>query len=75
MGINETIVNDVVYFLKDTFHGRIQMFDVPNWTGDVTSTIYSRNGVTIEWSEYYGYVEIFGLTKEEFHAVQKSCGE
>ena len=29
-------------------------------------TVYDEDGITVDWCYYYEYIEIFGLTEEEF---------
>lgn len=71
---NNEKVDKVIAFLTVEYPEGIQMFDCANWCGDPTETIYEEDGVTIDACYYYGYVEIFGLTDEEFDYVKEKCG-
>lgn len=56
-------------FLKEKFADGIQMFNTKNWIGDSTVTIYYEDGIQIDFCQEYDYVEIFGLTNEEFESL------
>jgi hypothetical protein len=34
-------------------------------------TIYNEDGITVDYCYYYGYIEIFGLTDEEYKELEK----
>lgn len=38
-------------------------------------TIYDSNGVVIDYCPDYDYIEIFGLTDDEFAIVVEECGD
>lgn len=65
---------NVISFLKKRFPNKIQMFDTRNFVGDHMITIYDSNGVVIDYCPDYDYIEIFGLTDDEFAIVVKECG-
>lgn len=44
----------------------MQTFDCRNVVNDPMSTILAKNGVTIDYCYFWSYLEIFGLTKEEY---------
>lgn len=48
-----------------------QVFDCVGIAGDYTDTVYNEDGVIVEVSEYYEYVEILGLSKKEFQSLIK----
>lgn len=65
----------IIEFLKEYFDGeRIQMFDTRNTVGDWMTTIYMNHGVTIDYCPSWLYIEIFGLTDEEFNSVMEAIG-
>lgn len=47
------------------------LFNTRNLVGDLMSTIYDEDGLTIDVSYYYSYFEVFGLTNEEFKELRK----
>lgn len=58
-------------FLKEKFKEKIQAFDTRNIAGDSMGTIYNEDGITVDYCHYYGYIEIFGLTDEEYQELEK----
>lgn len=48
---------------------RMQTFDTRNVVGDPMETIYEAEGITIDYCEGYNYLEIFGLTDEEYRSL------
>ena len=65
----------IIEFLKEYFDGeRIQMFYTRNTVGDWMYTIYSDDGITIDYCSGWLYIEIFGLTDEEFNSVMEAIG-
>lgn len=66
---------NVISFLKKRFQNKIQMFDTRNFVGDHMITIYDSNGVVIDYCPDYDYIEIFGLTDDEFAIVVEECGD
>lgn len=65
---------NVISFLKKRFPNKIQMFNTRNFVGDHMITIYDSNGVVIDYCPGYEYIEIFGLTDDEFAIAVKECG-
>lgn len=66
---------NVISFFKKRFQNKIQMFDTRNFVGDHMITIYDSNGVVIDYCPDYDYIEIFGLTDDEFAIVVEECGD
>lgn len=62
-------VIDVINFLQERGLLTTQMFNSKNICGDTMETIYNKNGIVIEYCWKYDYLEIFGLTDEEFNLV------
>lgn len=62
-------VEKIVEFLKDRFPETIQMFNCRNTGGDFLFPIYEADNVTIEYCPSWMYIEIFGLTNEEFNSI------
>lgn len=44
----------------------MQAFNTRNLVGDIMDTIYEKDGIVVDICYYYNYIEIFGLTDEEF---------
>ncbi len=61
-------VESVSKFLTERFPKGIQMF---NCRGkDPVEIIYYENDVKIYWSWYYEYIEVFGLSDEEYAELE-----
>ena len=58
-------IEKLKYFLQENYPN-IQAFDTRNWAGDSLYTVYEEDGITVDYCYYYEYIEIFGLTEEEF---------
>lgn len=65
----ETKLDNLIAFLKRNFPKGIPMFDTRNIVGDPMITIYDRDGICVDECRFCGYIEIFGLTDEEFEKV------
>ena len=57
------------YFNEEEFP--LQAFNNKNVVGDITSTIYRNNGVTIDYCYSWDYIEIFGLSDRQFEILKK----
>ena len=53
-------------FLQDNYP-HIQAFNTRNLVGDSMETVYEEDGITVDYCEYWGYIEIFGLTENQFN--------
>lgn len=62
-------------FLKEMFPERIQMFDTRNFVGDFMITIYDQDGIQVDYCPHYEYVEIFGLSEEDFERINLEMGK
>lgn len=69
--MKENRLNKLKKFLKEKFKKRIQAFDTINTEGDSMETIYDEDGITVDYCYYYEYIEIFGLTNEEYKELEK----
>ena len=56
-------IKNVVEQYKDSNY---QIFNTMNLVGDSTEEIYNKDGVLIFECEYYGYLEVFGLSEKDF---------
>lgn len=64
-------MNKIKKFLKNTFDNGIQAFDTRNIVGDYMINIYNEDGVSIDYAPGYEYIEIFGLTDEEYQELEE----
>ena len=58
-------------FLKKAFENIIQAFTTKNIVGDYMYTIYDEDGIQVDYAPGYEYIEIFGLTDEEYKELEK----
>lgn len=59
----------LIAFLKEEFPKGIQMFNTKNIAGDYMITIYDEDNIEVDYAPSYEYIEIFGLSKDEFEHV------
>ena len=45
------------------------LFDSRNVVGDKMNTVYKQDGIQVDFCEYYDYLEIFGLSEEEWEVL------
>lgn len=56
-------------FLLDEGYEGTQTFRTRNIVGDYMSTIYEEDGITVDYCGGYDYLEIFGLSNEEYQSL------
>ena len=66
-------IENLIKFLKQRFKDGIQMFNTPSLAGDYRAPIYGKNGITVLWAPHYEYIEIYGISDEEFERVMKEA--
>ena len=66
-------IENLIKFLKERFKDGIQMFDTPSMVYDFRVPIYNKDEITVLFSPYYDYIEIFGISSEEFERVKKEA--
>ena len=59
----------LIEFLKKEFPNGIQMFNTRNIVGDTMYDIYSEDGIVVDYCYGYEYIEVFGLSDEEFNRL------
>ena len=62
-------IEKLIKFLKERFENGIQMFDTPSLVNDFRLPIYSEDEITVLWAPGYEYIEIYGISSEEFDRV------
>ncbi len=65
---NETIKKLRDFIVNGGYKG-MQTFDTRNIAGDSMTTIYDEDGITVDFCCYYDYLEIFGLTYEQYKSL------
>lgn len=66
-------IEKLIKFLKERFENGIQMFDTPSLVNDFRLPIYSEDEITVLWAPGYDYIEIYGISDEEFERVMKEA--
>lgn len=64
-------IENLIVFLKENFEKGIQMFDTANFVGDFMVPIYKKDDISVFFAPEYDYIEIFGISDEEFERVEK----
>ena len=66
-------IEKLIKFLKERFEDGIQMFDTPSLVNDFRLPIYSEDEITVLWAPCYEYIEIYGISSEEFDRVVREA--
>lgn len=66
-------IEKLIKFLKERFESEIQMFDTPSLVNDFRVSIYSEDDITVLYAPSWNYIEIFGISDEEFERVMKEA--
>lgn len=58
-------------FLQDYFkeYDCMPAYNCHTTAGDELETIYEEDGITVDWSYKWSYIEVFGLTEAEFEEL------
>lgn len=61
--------DEELYALEETLdeYSGMQVFNTHNTTGDTLVTIFNNYGIEVYYCEAWNYLEIFGLTEEEYN--------
>lgn len=66
--LRKLAITDLRVFLKENYP-RTQTFRTRNWAGDEMETVYRKNGITVDYAIGWDYLEIFGLSDEEYRSL------
>lgn len=55
-------------FLQEN-HPNVQAFNSRNLVGDYMKTIYDEDGIVVDYAIDWDYIEIFGLSQDEFDSL------
>lgn len=64
-------VKKLVEFIKENNLVGMQTFNTRNVVGDPLFTIYWKDGITLDHCYRYDYLELFGLTDEEYNSLSE----
>lgn len=67
-------LTDIKVFFSEAFPNGIQMFNTHNTSGDYMTEIYSTDGVCVLFAPGFNYIEVFGLTPEQFDELNQEFG-
>ena len=56
-------------WIKDNGFKDMQAFDCKNTVGDKMKTVYNEDGIVVDYCQFWSYLEIFGLTEEEYNSL------
>lgn len=60
-------------FLQENYPNE-QAFNTRNIVGDSMERVYDKDEIIVDYCYYYSYIEIFGLTDEEFEDLIDDYG-
>lgn len=66
-------IEKLIKFLKERFESGIQMFDTPSLSNDYRIPIYVEDDITVLYAPGWDYIEIYGISDEEFERVMKEA--
>lgn len=66
-------IEKLIEFLKAHFESGIQMFNTPSIVGYFRVPIYSEDNIKVLFAPHYEYIEIYGISDEEFERVMKEA--
>jgi hypothetical protein len=52
----------------------MQVFNCPSLVGDYRETVYEEDGIEVLVCYYWDYVEVLGISDEEFKAISTRKG-
>lgn len=61
-------MKDLKRFLQDNYPNA-QAFNTRNFVGDEMRRVYDNGQIIVDYCDFYDYVEIFGITPEEFESL------
>ena len=68
-------IDEVIDFIKKNYSDLTdELFSNRNLAGDEMVTVYEKDGITIDYCNFWQYLEIFGLTEEEYNTVVDALG-
>lgn len=67
--MNNEAIKKLRDFIVNSGYKGMQTFNTRNIVGDSMTTIYDSDGITVDFCYHYGYLEIFGLTDEQYKSL------
>lgn len=66
-------IEKLIKFLKERFEDGIQMFDTPSLVNDYRIPIYIEDDIIVLYAPHWDYIEIYGISYEEFEMVMEEA--
>lgn len=66
-------IDKLKIFLQENYPNE-QAFNTRNIAGDNMERVYDEDEIIVDYCYYYSYIEIFGLTDEEFEDLIDKYG-
>lgn len=66
-------IDKLKIFLQENYPNE-QAFNTRNIAGDSMERVYDEDEIIVDYCYYYSYIEIFGLTDEEFEDLIDKYG-
>ena len=67
--MNNEAIKKLRNFIVNGGYKGMCTFDTRNIVGDPVTTVYDSDGITVDFCHYYDYLEIFGLTDEQYESL------
>lgn len=67
--MNNEAIKKLRDFIVNAGYKGMHTFDTRNIAGDSMTTIYDEDGITVDFCYSYDYLEIFGLTNEQYKSL------
>ena len=67
--MNNEAIKKLRDFIVNSGYKGTQTFNTRNIAGDSMETIYNSDGITVDFCYSYDYLEIFGLTDEQYKSL------
>ena len=67
--MNNKAIKKLRDFIVNGGYRGMQAFNTRNIIGDSMTTIYDSDGITVDFCYHYSYLEIFGLTDEQYKSL------
>lgn len=67
--MNNKAIKKLREFIVNGGYKGKQTFDRRGMAGDTMTTIYDEDGITVDFCYHYDYLEIFGLTDEQYKSL------
>ena len=67
--MNNEAIKKLRDFIVNGGYKGTQTFNTRNIVGDSMTTIYDSDGITVDFCYSYDYLEIFGLTGEQYKSL------